>query len=247
MSDPLDRAYAAQRRRLTALTSAAAVRAWARSFHSREEAIAAMAGLVGAGQRQMAALVDAYMAAKGGTRVKGLPVPEPRDLRAVYERPFGALGGQLEAGAGFTAAMASAQARVGKLAATDMQLAQTHSAREWMSGDQRIAGYERLISSGNPCGLCVAASTQRYNTEDLCPIHDSCSCDVSPIFGEGPMPQTINPERWEIVKSQASGDLSAEHLSSLNFDRANLPDVVRAVPDPELGLRLVDSTWAAAA
>ncbi|MGH3029265.1 MAG: hypothetical protein ACRDNE_00585 [Gaiellaceae bacterium] len=228
------------------MTTAAALRAWLRTFRNRDEAVETLVRLIGASQAQMTSLVDAYMATKSGRSVKGLATPTLRALEEVYERPFGALGG-LDAGADFGAAITSAQASVGKLAATDLQLAQTHAAREWMSDEDRIAGYERVISSGRPCGLCVAASTQLYAREDLMPIHEGCSCTVSPLTSTGPAPRPINPDRWQVVKAQVQSDLSARSLSRLHIDAESLPNVTRVVPDLELGLRLVDETWAAAA
>ena len=247
MTAELDAAYATQRLRLASVTKAAAAGAWARTFRNREQAIEATSRLVASGQGHMTALVDAYMATKGGREIKGLAPPAPRDLNKVYDRPFGALAGQLGEGAAFATALAGAQARVGKLAATDLQLAQTFAAREWIAEEEGIVGYQRLISSANPCGLCLAASTQRYNREDLMPIHDACSCGVAPIYGTGPVPQTIDPETWGVVKAQAQGDLSPQRLSQLRFDPEQLPDRTLVRPDPELGLRLVDESWAAAA
>lgn len=247
MSAELDAAYGAQRRRLRSVAGTAALRSWDQNFRNREQAISGLAALVTAGQVQMTSLVDAYMAAKGGGRPKGLAAPTPRDLQAVYERPYGALGGQLENGAEFGAAMASARASVGKLVATDLQLAQTYAARDWMSDEESILGYERVINSGSPCGLCMAASTQRYHREDLMSIHEACFCTIAPIYGEGESPRLINPERWEVVKAQAEGDLSSRNLSKLRFDNEQLPNVLKVAPDPELGMRLVDETWAAAA
>jgi hypothetical protein len=137
------------------------------------------------------------------------------DAREVYRRPFGALAGQLAQGAPFPAAAASGRASVARLALTDLQLAQTHAARDWMTADNRVYGYGRVLGGGKNCELCVAASTRIYYREDLAAIHERCQCTVEPLFGEHP------------------GGLSVPG------------DAVRVVEDPEIGPRLMAEDWAA--
>jgi hypothetical protein len=69
----------------------------------------------------------------------------------------GALGGQLANGAKFQDAMSSAQASLSRLVSTDLQLSQTYSARDWMTNDSSVTGYER-VAGGSACALCDAAS-----------------------------------------------------------------------------------------
>lgn len=227
MSAQLDAAYGSQRRRLVSTVMASAAFAWASD--EREGTIERTMGIAAGGMAAMVRLTDAYMAAKqreaqGSGSTKGL---SPADyttavLRGVaaeevYARPFGAFGGQLEQGVALAVALASARASLRRLVATDIQLAQTHSARDWMADSPRVFGYKRVLSSGKNCPLCEAAARRIYYREDLMPIHERCGCGVSPMFGEHP------------------GGLS-------------VPDAaVRVASDPELGSRLVEGTWAAAA
>lgn len=194
----VDGVYRSQRLRLVNTVQAAAAAAWAQGFHERGPVTEHVLALVHAGQAHVVALVDAYLAAKtgqaiGGGHVKGLNADlytvarlRGKPAEEVYDRPFGALGGQLAEGAPFEAALQSAQASVSRLVRTDLQLAQTHSARDWMASDERIVGWRRVLS-GEGCELCEAASTRTYRTQDLMPIHEHCSCGVEPVYGIEPV------------------------------------------------------------
>lgn len=225
----LDVTYRAQRLRLRAAALALAARVWAgASTQRQDEFVDQILAAVAAGQAQVVRLVDAYMATKtlqatGRGEVRGL---NPDDYRTeqlrrasadeVYKRPFGAVGYTLEKGGDFAAARVAGGALLDKLVSTDLQLAQTYSARDWMREEETIVGYER-VAGLRACELCAAAATRLYHSEDLMPIHEHCSCDVVPVYGDRPVRQEP------------------------------IPDGVVFVHDSELGPRLVDETWAAAA
>lgn len=225
---PLDTAYQAQRIRLTATVTAATASAWAQHYKDRNATIQRVVGIVTAGQAHTVRLVDSYMTAKAvqatgsGTLkhldpkryitdiLRGLPAAE------VYSRPFGAYGSFLKDGAHPKEALRAAQSSVSKLAATDLQLAQTHSARDWMQHDVteglRIVGYRRVLSGPGPhCSLCTAASTRTYKISDLLPIHEHCTCTAEPLWGTEPVP--------------------------------SIGTTVRVDVDPELGPRLMADDW----
>ena len=226
MTVELDRVYRSQRLRLRAVVVAQAARLWAAAeTRDQERFVTQVVPVVHAGQTQTVRLVDAYMAMKtlhavGVGQVKGLD-PDAYMVEAirkqpaveVYARPFGAVGYALQTGAEFATARVAGGAALEKLVTTDLQLAQTHSARDWMSDEPSIIGYERVTAGG--CPLCEAASDRLYHSADLAPIHEGCRCDVTPVYGDRKL------ER--------------------------LPDGLQAVSDSELGARLVDDKWAAAA
>lgn len=195
MSAELDNQYRAQRLRLRATVLAQIARIWATAQpQSRDAFIAAVLPVVHAGQAVVVRLVDAFFATKtidatGAGRVKGLDpaaytVEAIRNQPAavVYDRPFGALGYALATGADFAVARAAGGAALEKLASTDLQLAQTYAARDWMSDEPQIVGYQRITSGG--CPLCTAAAGRTYRSEDLAPIHEGCRCDVAPVYGD---------------------------------------------------------------
>lgn len=191
---PVDAAYRTQRLRLISTVNAATASVWAQGFRDRERVIQEVLRIVHAGQAQTVALVDAYMAVKAQAPVRGLApdaytVALLRGVPAeeVYGRPFGALGAHLAGGTEFGAAFQSGRDSLGRLVRTDLQLAQTHSARDWMAGEDRVVGYRRVLGGGKNCSLCVSASTRTYRKEDLMPIHEHCSCSVEPVFGVEPV------------------------------------------------------------
>jgi hypothetical protein len=222
VSAELDAAYRGERERLAAVVQATASRAWVGLYKNRDEATSAVLTVVSAGQARTAALVDAYMATKGETDPKGLDgsrytTAALRGLPAeeVYDRAFSALGARLALGEELPRALQSGSSAVQRLARTDLQLAQTHAARDWMADDSRVFGYRRVLGPGKNCPLCRAASTRIYYREDLMPIHERCHCSVSPLYGEHP------------------GGLSVPDAA------------VRVANDPELGPRLLAEDWAA--
>lgn len=233
MSTALDAAYYAQRARLAATVYANAARFWAGGFEDRELTVARTTQLVAAGQTQTVALVDAYMTAKmrdaiGRGEIKGLSpgsygVESIRGKPAeeIYDRPFGALGAALERGEDAARAATAAKASLDRLVRTDIQLTQTHAARDWMAEDDRVTYYNRVLGGGKNCELCIAASDRRYYREDLAAIHERCGCSVAPSFGEaGPLTR----------------------VADLRVQRAT--QTVQVVSDEELGARLLAAGWA---
>lgn len=221
----IDGVYQTQRLRLVGTVLAGASAAWAISFRDRDETLERILPLVFAGQAHSVSLVDAYMSAKASlaghrSHVQGLnpalytvDAIRKRPAREVYERPFGAFGAHLAAGTDVAAAVTSGLASLERLVRTDLQLAQTHAARDWMAAEDRVVGYRRVLGPGKNCELCEAASLRRYRKEHLLPIHEHCGCWVEPIFGTEP----------------------------LDDDGGDSP-LIRIAADPELGLRLLAAT-----
>lgn len=198
-SQQVDAAYQAQRLRLSATVTAAVASAWASLHTDRERTIQHVVALVTAGQAHTVRLVEAYMRARSiqetgaaakvsldparytTEKLRGIPVT------AVYSRPFGAYGAFINDGADKARAVEAAQASVTKLARTDLQLAQTHAARDWMEGDEFIVGWRRVLNGDKNCALCTAAASRTYRTSDLMPIHENCDCTVQPLWGTEPV------------------------------------------------------------
>lgn len=192
-SSGLDAVYQGQRARLMNTVVAASAAAWAGSRLSPEVVLQQVLPIVRAGQQHTVALVDAYMAAKsraaiGEGTVLGLDparytVDAIRGIAAtdVYQRPFRVAAHAPDE----QAAATSGQAVLEKLVRTDLQLAQTHSARDWMGADgTSVAGWRRVLTGPTSCALCTAASTRTYHTADLMPIHERCDCIVEPVWGD---------------------------------------------------------------
>ena len=190
--------YARQRAHIIDQVLAAVAATWAAQHANPAQTIASVTAIVGAGQATVVRLVDAYMATLqtaelGHGAILGLDpadytIAKLRGVAAdvVYGRPFGAYRAFLSQGADEARAVEAAQASVEKLAATDLQLAQTRSAHDWMAGNKYVVGYRRVLNPPS-CPLCTVAADRTYRKSDLMPIHEHCDCGVQPLWGEEPV------------------------------------------------------------
>lgn len=141
------------------------------------------------GARQASArATDAYLTSYVQGGPQGLPPPQIRNgvtIDEVYRRPFVEVWSELQAGRRWVDAVASGQIRAVAAVNTDVQLAATHTSQMWIETQPQVTGFRRVLGPGNNCGLCVAASTQRYRRQDLMPIHSNCGCSVAPLFDGG--------------------------------------------------------------
>lgn len=150
--------------------------------------VAEVVPVVQAGQVQVAALTDSYLTQL--LTAQGIKVPprKPVDMshmRGVlatneYGRPYITVRTALAQGSTFDDAVKQGGARLVDLVTTDMQLAKTHAARNVMKSSG-LQFYQRVLTGGKNCALCMIASTQRYWVEDLMPIHPGCDCGVEPL------------------------------------------------------------------
>lgn len=178
--------------------------------------------VVEAGQLQVAAITDGYLAAvesmMTGSTVS--PVGVPADLVSdlamrgvatpeVYARSGPTVWKALAEGTSYGDAVAQGLTRALSAAAVDMQLAHTHAARHVLSKKPHVSGYRRVLTGSKSCRLCVTASTQRYNVGKLQPIHTHCDCKVMPIIGDNDPGQVINSDLLaELHRQGISGDLA---------------------------------------
>ena len=152
--------------------------------------------VVDAGQRRTVSLTDAYLARTTRRRTLGLPaddlvgaaVRNGTDPATVYRRPFVQLWSALSDGAQFAYAMNAAGVRAAGSAATDVSLSMRASADAFAAETEFTRqsawrGWERVLD-GDACAFCATASTQRYNSANLAPLHTNCNCGVAPVFAE---------------------------------------------------------------
>ena len=105
------------------------------------------------------------------------------DRETELTRPFVEVWTALKEDKPLEVAVTQGEQRLDDLAATDLQLAKTHTSRAALGADERVVGYRRVLEGSSSCGLCVIASTLRYHRGDLMPIHPACDCGVAPIYG----------------------------------------------------------------
>lgn len=217
----LDETFRAQRAQLRDSVVTQAKQVWQAQHGNRNRYLAQVLTAVEGGQRAMVTLTSAYLTAKarevGHARFKALPLNEYtvaklRGTKAVevYARPYGAFYGQLNEGADEASAHASALDAVGKLAATDVHMAYTKSAADWMDGDASIGGYMRVPSG--TCDYCEAAAQGLYHADVQMPIHENCECDLEPVFGATAVAATglaFHSGDSGAVPAHEAGDLEA--------------------------------------
>lgn len=149
--------------------------------------------VVDAGQRRTVSLTDAYLARVARRRAVGLvaddlvgsAVRNGTDPADVYRRPFVQLWSALKAGTQFSDAMNAAGARAAQSAATDVSLTMRASADAFdaQAEESKIIGWERVLDP-DACAFCATASTQRYKSANLEPLHANCQCGIAPVFAE---------------------------------------------------------------
>lgn len=167
------------------------------------------AALSQAVQAAVASLTEAYLAAFLGTSPLGLPEravtgaavrngAEPED---VYHRVVVTSRAALANGKPYDQAMSEAGARAASTAETDVMLAHREAASEVMRSDERVRGYRRVLT-GKSCMFCATASTRRYGTSELLPLHARCDCRIVPIIGDSDPGEVINKELLADLRAQ---------------------------------------------
>lgn len=158
--------------------------------------------IVGGAQRQSAYYTSAFLASVAGepaippnlAAVTGAAVRAGAELDEVYRRPFVTLWTKLGEGTAYDDALAAGLARATSSGATDVQLTMRATLADIGERSERIDGYQR-IPDGNACELCLLASTQRYRTGDLMPIHNGCGCGVDVILSDFDPKPEVEPDR----------------------------------------------------
>lgn len=143
-----------------------------------------VAPTVAAGQLQIANLTSVYLAEQTGSTA--LPVAEAvlagRGVSAeiVYARPVVTARAEVAQGRTFVDAMRAGGRRLESLATTDLQMAKVRQADRSLAHGGHTH-YRRVLKGSENCALCIIASTQRYSTGKLMPVHPGCDCDIDVI------------------------------------------------------------------
>lgn len=153
--------------------------------------------MVEAGQLQLAYLTSAFLAQQANL-LRGVPVKPARvDRNAIVNargvltkellhRPAVSMYAALAAGQTFNQAKAAGLNRLATIVGTQMQLAKTHQARTALQASGAVY-FRRVLSGSENCKICIIATTQRYSTGSLSPIHNGCDCGVEELpAGEAP-------------------------------------------------------------
>lgn len=125
--------------------------------------------------------------------------------------------------------------RLERMVNDDMGMANRSAFRRALRNVKQVRRYRRVLhpelaTSGQSCGLCIAASHRTYRKADLLPLHNLCHCEPVEIVGNRDVGGQINDEDLDILYG-AAGD---------STERTALSNTKWAVEDHgELGPRLV--------
>ncbi|MGH8876783.1 MAG: hypothetical protein ACRD0P_05475 [Stackebrandtia sp.] len=157
-----------------------------------------------AGMTQQGAVTDAYLSlivsdqlgrdhpVKGTANFKNIRGVSDDE---VFHRPFKTMRAGLAEGMTMSEAIDQGYQRLKTITRTHMQLPARRTSRDFLSRTTGVAGYRRVLSGAENCGLCLVASTQRYRKSQLLPIHPGCDCRVAPIAGGDDPGQVIDEQR----------------------------------------------------
>ncbi len=143
----------------------------------------------------------------------------------VYRRPVVTARTAIAEGRPFAEAMRTAADHLERIADTDVALAQRQATVAAVSADERIVGYRRVLT-GSSCALCATASTQRYRTDQLMPIHGRCDCGVAPIFGQSDPGQVINRRLVKDLRAAAKSTGAKDYATNRHISVAEDGSVV---------------------
>lgn len=133
---------------------------------------------VQAGQIQIANLTEAYfqrVGSKAGIDVRWVTGGRGVSADDVYRRPATTLYTALSEDKPMALAVEEGGRRLQSLISTDLQMAKVRQSQRSLSS-AGITAFIRVLTGRENCALCVIASTQRYWTKDLSPIHPGCDC-----------------------------------------------------------------------
>lgn len=131
-----------------------------------------------------------------------------------------------------TEVLSAGLARVIRDGRSEVMEAGRASLTDAMEADARIIGWRR-VTSGRPCGACLADATGAVHpTSDLPRVHSHCRCTAEPVVGDVPDRHTrrTGPEMFDAMSSDEQdrlfagrgGAAKAELLRTGSVDFADL-------------------------
>lgn len=205
-------AYQREDARIRGLVAAYVRRAWPTSSWRDADIdafVASVVPLIAQGQLQIARLTDAHLrqvdelvfglkrsvTSVDMREVSGAAVRAGVSPEQVYARAGISVYAALSEGKPLQQATQLGLQRALTLAATDLQLAKTTTAKVRFDQDRTITTYRRVLTGRESCALCSIASQHIYKRGDLMPIHAHCDCGVVPVRGTRNPAADINASR----------------------------------------------------
>lgn len=223
-----------------------------------EKLAATLAKLTRSGQRQTAAITDAYLArvlsVLTGRRYKPTGVVPVDGLRTgvtsqeAYDRLARKYRYLVAEGTETAAALRQVTERGSVMAGMDLQLAHRAQFEKAVAEHPEITAWRRIVrpelSAGGTCGLCVVAADRLYYRSDLLAVHERCKCEVLPVVGEQDPGLNLNATDLQAFYD-AAGSTSGKDLKRVRISverHGELGNVLR-----EDGQHFRDAEEAAAA
>lgn len=169
------------------------------------------------------------------TRLDLPPARLGADLTKVYMRPaaeyrraFALTGSEEEA-------KAAASERLSVMVADDLLVARRDGEQEILRRSADVKGWRRILhpelARDGSCGLCIAASHQKYRTSQLRAIHGRCNCSVAPVVGDFD-PRVVNDA--DLAEAYAAaGSNKAADLKRARFKINEHGELGPVLTDPE--------------
>lgn len=143
-----------------------------------------------------ARLSDAYVAAFVGSELDQAVTPagldlaryagvtmDGRPIREVLAPAIFTVKRELGRGAGFDQAANAGRARAIRNTTSELRASSDAALDDAIAAEPRIRGWRR-VTSGRPCGACLAAATGAVQqTDEVMLVHPSCSCTKEPVVG----------------------------------------------------------------
>lgn len=197
MPSELTLAHLDAQRRLREIVAAAVASTWTGlgSYDERDVArwLELVLPVVLAGQRQAAALTDAYLASALDRRPLGISPqlvtgPAVRAGAApadVYRRPFVTVWTALADQTPWEQAVRDGLERATSTAEMDVQLAMRAASHQVQQADERLFGFRRAVNAG-ACKFCQLVDGAYVKSADAMPLHNRCGCGLEPLTAPHP-------------------------------------------------------------
>lgn len=156
----------------------------------------------------------------------------------VYRRPFVELYTALSSNQLLRTAVERGAARAASIAETDIQLASRQAGLKQRQANGNIKYYRRVLTGSENCALCAIASTQRYTSGSLKPIHPGCDCGEETVYADSDPGQVIDQRGLDSIHEALQQQLGVSDRSARSADIGKLVEY----KSPREETRLADFT-----
>lgn len=152
----------------------------------------------------------------------------------VYRRPFVEAYTALASNELLRTAVERGAARVSSIAETDVQLASRQAGLKQRQGNGNIKYYRRVLTGSENCALCAIASTQRYTSGSLKPIHPGCDCGEETVYADFDPGQVLDQEGLDSIHEALQQQLGISDRSARSADIGKFVEYKRPTEETRL-------------